>query len=70
MGNMQGEFKPVGSVERKKNTEEKYKMYPSWEEGSGPGQTGQLDEQEALVVLSEMVRFWKSLIVDNLVLHT
>lgn len=68
MGNTQEEFKPTGSAE-KKNTEQKYKMYPCWEEGAAPGQTGQLDKQEALVVLSEMIRFWCSLIVGNLILH-
>lgn len=44
-------------------------MYLCWEEGAPPGQTGQPDKQEALVGVSEMVRLWYSLMVENLVLH-
>lgn len=39
MRRMEGEFKPVGSVERRKNTEERFQEYLCRGEGAGPGQT-------------------------------
>lgn len=37
---MEGEFKPVESVERRKNTEERFKECLYQDEGTGPGQMG------------------------------
>lgn len=40
MGNMEGEFKPVESVERRKNTEERFKECLYQDGGTGTGQMG------------------------------